>query len=862
MFKRLTGNLSYFLLLFMVTLNLHGNPVEPTALAKTSDSVNWNKVDEVSVLSPSLYGYRAIENIKLIGSDARQQLIIEAFHQSGRPRDISRDVFLKLSPKGIVEIDDTGRLSPVSDGKTTLSVVSPDGKILKTLDIKVEKAGTTRPVNFVEEVVPIFTKLGCNGGGCHGKSGGQNGFRLSLLGFEPTEDFEWLVKESRSRRIIPAAPEYSLLLTKATGEVPHGGGKRLDKGSEDYELLLRWIRQGMNYSKQDDPVITGIEVFPKRRIMQRQKGQQLVVVANYSDGSTKDVTRSALYEANVDEMAKIDEDGFVKVGNQPGDVAVMIRFQGKVDVFRAMIPVGAPVSEFPKPSNFIDELVFSKLAEMGLPTSDLVDDNTFLRRVTLDIAGRMPTKEELNAFVESNSPDKRKACIERLLDSEDYAAFFANKWSALLRNKRSNPRNKRGNFAFHQWILDSFHKNKPYDQFVSEIITAQGEVQSNPPTAWYAQVDQTTEMLEDTAQLFLGTRIQCAQCHHHPFERWSQKDYYQFSAFFSRVKKKKGFIPGEDFLYHQPGNASAVNKKTGKKVFPAALGSPTVEIEPETDPRIYLAEWMKDPENPFFAQTLVNRYWKHFFGRGLVEPEDDIRATNPPTNPDLMNGLAEYFMSTGFDLKKLISAICNSKTYQLSSTPNNWNRKDQQHFSRSYPKRLPAEVLYDSIHDLTDAPSGFGGLPTNYRAVYLPDDSYNKSSYFLTVFGRPDSDSACECERTADASLAQSLHLINSKELQNKLSLEDGFAAQLAKRAGSKDPQNVSAIYQKAFSREPSTNESQVALLYLEKKSQLSEEEIKLEDEERKTVLLKKRREAFEDIIWALINTKEFLFNH
>lgn len=858
-FIRTTLELS---ILVIALVNLISHSAYSVTQEDNGLTINWNQLENIQVLSPGSHGYEPVKEIKLVGSDARQQLIIQTRNINGHPMDISRLVSMQLSPKGIVEIDSTGRLSPVSDGKTRLYVHSPQGDIIKELSIEVAKAESTRPVNFIEEVVPIFTKLGCNGGGCHGKSGGQNGFRLSLLGFEPTEDFEWLVKESRSRRIIPAAPEYSLLLTKATGEVPHGGGKRLEKGSEDYELLLRWIRQGMNYSKPDAPVITDIEVYPKERTMQKDKGQQLVVVAKYSDGSTKDVTRSALYEANVEEMAKIDENGFVKIGDQPGDVAVMIRFQGKVDVFRAMIPVGAPVSKFPEPSNFIDEFVFSKLAKMGLPASEISDDNTFLRRVTLDIAGRLPTKEELSAFQESNSSDKRELTIKRLLDSEDYAAYFANKWSALLRNKRSNPKNKRGNFAFHQWILDSFHSNKPFDQFVSEIITAQGEVQSNPATAWYNQVNQTTEMLEDTAQLFLGTRIQCAQCHHHPYERWSQKDYYQFSAFFSRVKKKRGLVPGEDFLYHQNGKASAVNKKTGKPVTPAALGSAPMTIDPEIDPRTRLAEWMKDPENPFFAKTLANRYWKHFFGRGLIEPEDDIRATNPPTNPELMDALAEYFISTGFDLKALVSTICNSKTYQLSSTPNNWNVKDRQHFSRAYPKRLPAEVLYDSIHDFARAPSGFNGLPENYRAVYLPDDSYNKSSYFLTVFGRPDSDSACECERTADASLAQSLHLINSKELQSKLSLDTGLAAHLAKQPEEKDKQNVELIYQTAFSRKPKSEEAEIAHLYLQKKSILSESDKALDDNQRKELILKKRREAFEDIIWAILNTKEFLFNH
>lgn len=826
-----------------------------------SDQWNWESIDRVEVLSPSHSGTTPVTNIELSGQDDKRQLLFQGIGAFPSPVDVSRHAGFQLKPKGIAEIDSTGRITPVADGATQLQITGADGDVLTSLAINVTNAGTSRPVNFVDEIVPIFTKLGCNGGGCHGKSGGQNGFRLSLLGFEPTEDYEWLVKESRSRRIIPAAPQYSLLLTKATGEVPHGGGTRLDKGSEDYDLLVRWIRQGMSFGKSGDPVITGIEVFPRERTMQKNQGQQLVVVANYSDGSTRDVTRSALYEANVEEMAKTDDEGYVKVASQPGDVAVMVRFQGKVDVFRAMIPLGAPVTEFPPPANFIDELVFSKLSKMGVPISDPIDDHGFLRRVTLDIAGRLPTEDELLAFEQSNVPEKRSLIIDQLLDSEDYAAYFANKWNALLRNKRVNGKDKRGNFAFHQWIVDCFHDNKPFDKFVSEIITAEGEIGFNPATAWYRQVDKTTEMLEDTAQLFLGTRIQCAQCHHHPFEKWSQNDYYQFSAFFSRVKKKNGFVPGEDHVYHQPGKASSVNIKTGKSVLPAPLGSQTLEIPEESDPRTYLAEWMRDPQNPFFAKTLVNRYWKHFFGKGLVEPEDDIRATNPPTNPELMDGLASYFTGSGYDLKALIAAICNSRTYQLSSMPNEYNEADRQHFSRYYPKRLPAEVLYDAINDLAGAPAQFGGLPQQFRAVYLPDDSYNQSSYFLTVFGRPDSDSACECERTADASLAQSLHLINSKELQKKLEINDGMAARLAAFNQDMDGESIEQLYRTALSRPPTSDEAYIASHYIRKKSNpdtIQESNDKsLEDE-----IQQQRKMAFEDIIWAILNTKEFLFNH
>jgi hypothetical protein len=394
-------------------------------------------------------------------------------------------------------------------------------------------------------IVPIFTKTGCNGGGCHGKAAGQNGFRLSLLGFEPEEDYGFLVSEARGRRVFPAAPDRSLLLLRATGELPHGGGKRMDKESDEYQLLRRWIAQGMPYGNRNDPTVEHIEIIPQERLMPLEGDQQLVVLAHYTDGSVEDVTRRALYESNQKDIAEVDGQGWVQLRQQPGDVAVMVRYDGHVGVFRATIPLGAPMDTLPNPNNFIDEKVFAKLENLGIPPSGLCDDATFIRRVTLDVAGRLPTEAETHAFLSDTRLNKRDRWIDHLLDGPDYADYFANKYSALLRNRRDNGKEKRGSFAFHSWIRDSFYDNKPYDQFVREILTASGEITQNPPTAWYREVNQAQEQLEDTAQLFLATRLKCAQCHHHPYERWSQRDYYQFSAFFSRVGRKSGGYPEE-----------------------------------------------------------------------------------------------------------------------------------------------------------------------------------------------------------------------------------------------------------------------------------------------------------------------------
>lgn len=712
-------------------------------------------------------------------------------------------------------------------------------------------AEALRPLNFANDIVPILTKGSCNSGGCHGKSGGQNGFKLSLLGFEPQEDYEHIVKEARGRRVFPAAAEQSLLLTKGTAQLPHGGGKKLDPNSEDYADLARWIREGMPYGKDTDPKMASISVEPSKLTMPLKGAQQLKVTAHYTDGSTRDVTKRALYEANEKAMAETSETGRVQLFDLPGDVAVMVRYQGKVSTFRATVPLGAPVEKLPASRGFVDDLVFAKLKTIGMPPSEIADDGTFIRRVTLDITGRLPTAAEMKDFMASKDAAKRSVLIDRLLDSPEYAEYFANKWSALLRNQRTQPVYARGSYLFYSWIRDSIADNKPYDQFVREVVAASGDLDQNPPVAWYRQVKEMKQQMEDVAQLFLGTRMQCAQCHHHPFEKWSQQDYYGFAAFFSNVSRKPSTFAGEEMIFNKRGVAQATNIRTKEAVTPTSLGGPTLKLKPEQDPRRALAEWMSQKDNAFFAHTLVNRYWKHFFNRGLVEPEDDMRETNPPVNPELLSALAADFVKSGYDLKQLIRTITNSTTYQLSAVPNTYNAKDRQNFSRYYPKRLNAEVLYDSVNTLLDVQTNFAGQAPGTRAVSLPDNSYNQSTYFLSVFGRPDSSSACECERTQEASLAQSLHLLNAAEIQTQLSRGNGRADTLTKDSRP-DDDKISDLYHIALSRDPNAAEIKFARTHLDKKTAG-----KTGDE-----AFKGKKEAYEDILWALLNTKEFLFNH
>lgn len=811
-------------------------------------------------------GFRAnTETVLLHGQDAAQQILATVSNSADHiRRDVSREATWSVSPPTLARVDRAGRVTPLADGTGTLTATLSDGSTAH-LDLKVEAAAQTSPIHFANQIVPIFTKNGCNGGGCHGKSAGQNGFRLSLLGFEPAEDYEHLVKEARGRRLFPAAPERSLLLTKGAAILPHGGGQRLDPNSDDWNRLVRWIRQGMPVGAADAPKIARLEVFPSERTLPLNGEQQLVVTAHFTDGSTEDVTRGSLYEPNDKDMAAMEASGRVKVFNQPGEVAVMVRYQGQVATFRGTVPLGIAVHELPPARNFVDELVFRQLKEVGLPPSAVCDDTTFLRRVTVDLAGRLPTPEELAAFraaaAKSNSgTSARTAVIERLLDSTEYAEYFANKWSALLRNKRGEGRHARGNFAFHAWIRDGLQANKPFDQFAREIIAASGDLAENPPVAWYRQVRTMQTQLEDISQLFLGQRLQCAQCHHHPYERWSQADYWSFGAFFSQVSYQSGSQPGEDIIAHKRGLAQATNKKTGQPVKPAGLGDAIEGLTPEDDPRQALADWITRPDNRFFAKALVNRYWKHFFNRGLVDPEDDLRDTNPPTNPALLEALATDFVKSGYDLKHLVRTLAGSSTYQLSATPNEHNAKDRHHFSRFYPRRLTAEVLYDSVQTLLQTESQFEGMPAGTRAVALPDNSYNAGNNFLRVFGRPESSSACECERSMDASLSQSLHLLNAKDIQDRLANDTGRAAKLAADTSRSDEAKIRELYRLSFSREPELEEIQLAVGHIEKMTAAAKPGKNAQETD--AARLKARREAYEDTLWALLNTKEFSFNH
>ena len=770
----------------------------------------------------------------------RQQLLVTG-KIGDRLVDLTDLAEIESSDESIVRVGGRVEALPVADGSAKLVVRV--GSAHATVPVTIRNSKEGRPINFANEIGPIFTKLTCNSGGCHGKSGGQNGFAMSLLGFLPDVDYDVLVKEGRGRRLFPASPEQSLLLRKATGQAPHGGGRLMKPGDDNHKLLATWIEQGMPYGSKDDPVVTKIEVSPPRRIMAEKGSQRVRVTATYSDGHTEDVTRQALYKSNDEEVATADKTGKITTHEANGEAAIMARYLGQVAVFRAAVPVAdSPKEAFAfQPRNLIDEATSRKWRDLGLVPSEPSSDSQFIRRIYVDLCGTLPPPDAVQAFVASTDENKHDQLVDDLLASREYASYMAMKWGAILQNQRGNRADfVDGTHGMALWLREAFANDLPYDRFVRAILTASGTPEIDPPVVWFRRVRTKEENVDNISQLFLGTRIQCARCHHHPFEKWTQEDYYGMAAFFARLGRKKF----ENSSAGQPNEAvftlragTVKHPRSGKVVQPHGLDGAVLDIAPGVDPRSLLADWMTDPANEMFAKAMVNRTWGHFFGAGIVDPIDDMRVTNPPTNPELLDALAKDFVDNGFSVKHLIRRICSSGTYRLSSTPNEYNVGDKRNFARYYPKRLPAEVLLDAVDEVTATTTNFG-LPVGMRAIDLPDEKVN--SYFLDVFGRPQRSSSCECERTNDANLGQALHLLNSAQIQGKLTHAEGRAAKLA---AEKRPDNekITELFLRFFARVPTAQELADALAHVE-------------SQENKAV-------AYQNILWALLNTKEFQFN-
>jgi hypothetical protein len=774
------------------------------------------------------------EKLVLEDSLARRQLRV-----SVGGGDVTHRCTYEVANPAVARVDETGYVVPLGPGETVLTI--RHGQQQTKLPLTVAAYDSGRRIDFANDVVPVLSRYGCNAGGCHGKASGQNGFKLSLFGFDPAFDYNAIVLAARGRRVFPAAPEQSLLLVKATGAAPHGGGQRLEPDGEPYQLLLRWIEQGLPASSPDAPVVSKLVVEPAGRVLHADDEQQLAVLAEYSDGSRRDVTRQAQYASNLDLVAAVDERGLVRCGSQTGEAAVMARYMGQVAVFRAQVPHGTiqtSPGEF-RPANYVDSLVLAKWQQLGLAPSPRASDATFLRRVTIDLCGRLPTAEETTAFLTDTSPNKRDALVDRLLASPDYPAYFALRWGSILRNSFLAGSDQAA-YAFHDWIKSLIARNRPYDELVRGVVAAAGEWQDAPAINWFWQMrdDQLHQPTADTAQVFLGIRLQCARCHHHPYEKWGQNDYFGLAGFFTRLGRKSF---GQPPPYFSSSNVTTGerNPLTDRTPEPKFLDGPEAKLSPEQDPRHALVDWMVQSDNPFFARVFVNRMWGHFLGRGLVDPVDDMRDTNPPSNPELLDALARDFIEHKFDMKHIIRTIVTSNVYQLDSVPIEGNKQDQQNYARFYARRLIAEVLLDCVDQACGTHSRFDRVSSSARAIDLPHEGFG--SYFLDTFDRPRRVTGCECERTGGATLGQVLLLSNSDEVEGKIAAGDGL---IARRLAEKKPaaEIIDELYLAALSRSPTETERAKAVAFV-----AAEQD---------------PRPALEDVLWTLVNSKEFLFNH
>lgn len=774
--------------------------------------------------------------VRLAGAGASWSLLVHGVTATGKTIDLTHAARYQSTKPAVASVDMRGRILAVSDGDAAIQIEAAG----RRLDVPVAVTGSRQPRqwHFETDIEPILGRFGCNSSGCHGKAEGQNGFKLSVFGFDAEADYAALLKEGRGRRIFAAAPQQSLLLRKASGQMAHGGGTRIRPGSDAYEALRNWIAAGAPFGDGNSPILVGIRIEPAERLLGMRATQQLRVLARFSDNRELDVTHRARFQSNNEGLALVGSTGLVTTLESPGEVAIMAGFLNEVAVFRGLIPHAEPLPPAPPlpQHNFIDKLVDQKLAKLNIRASELCNDSTFLRRVYLDLIGTLPTANEARRFLADSKPDKRSRLVADLLEQPEFADYWALKWADVLRVDRTALGHQHA-YQYYRWIRDSIHVNKPLDQFARELITAEGALGENGPAAFYKIMKKPGETASSLSQALLGVRIACAECHHHPFDRWSQDDYFGMQAFFAQLSIK-GKKQTESLV--ASGDPQTLHPRTGKKITAHALGQPMPAENPGGDRRIALAEWLTSPGNPYFARNLANRVWAHLFGRGLVEPVDDVRATNPPSNPELLDALAQHLIEAKFDLRRLLRTVVASRVYQASSLPNASNERDEQNASRALLRRVEAEVLLDMVGQVTGVPEKFPGVPAGSRAIQLWDSNVNH--YFLKQFGRPERTSACECERNHEPNVAQVLHLLNSPQVNDKLAHEAGIVARLHHDIRD-DAKIVDELYLIYFSRFPKTAEKQAAVAHLKRRAA-------------------KRRQAVEDLAWALLNSVEFRFNH
>ncbi|MEM6779004.1 MAG: DUF1549 and DUF1553 domain-containing protein [Planctomycetota bacterium] len=768
-----------------------------------------------------------------------QNIVAVLRREDGVTIDVTDQMRWQFADTGMAVLDGHA-VRPKKNGSTQL-----EGRFkgaLVTTDVTIVNVEETPKTSFIRDVMPVLTRAGCNTGSCHGAASGKDGFRLSLFGYDPDGDYQRITREIGVRRVNLAVPADSLLLKKSIGAVPHTGGKLFDADSDYYETLHQWLADGALEDPNDarPPVVNSIAIYPPQAVIQGNGvSQRTVVVANYADGSTRDLSRLAAFSTNNATVASVDQDGLMTAGNR-GEAFVMARFDTHTVGTQVLtLPSDLKYSR-PKSTadNYVDTLVDKKLQQLRIVPSGPCSDEEFLRRITIDITGLLPTEQEFDAFINDPAEDKRDRLVDQLLQRKEFSEIWAMKFAQLLMIKSTNQFSKKSALLYSTWLTDQFARNVPINKMVKELLTTSGGTFTHPATNFYEVERDTLKTSENVAQVFMGIRTQCAQCHNHPFDRWTMDDYYGFAAFFSQVGRKQAEDYREKVVYNRR-NGEVKHPVTNKVVEPKFLGGETPDLKGE-DRRMALADWLTSDDNPFFASSIANRVWAHFMGVGIIDPVDDIRISNPPSNPELLDRLGARLVEVEFDFRRLVRDICTSDAYARSSISNPTNQHDTRNYAHAVVRRVPAENLLDCICQVTDSPDKFSGLPVGSRAVQIADGA--TTNYFLTTFGRSPRLTVCDCEATTEPSLSQALHLLNGNSVHNKILSSKLIADWIRKDKLS--PQDVlTRIYVRSLSREPS----------------------QAERDEVNTLLQEPGVDpvpVMEDMFWAVLNGREFVFNH
>jgi Protein of unknown function (DUF1549)/Protein of unknown function (DUF1553) len=774
-------------------------------------------------------------DVELTTARDRQSLIVQARYSDGITRDVTDEAKLTLADTKLARFDKQ-TLYPLADGKTQLDVEYAGLKV--ALPVTVKNAKIDPAISFKLDVMPVFMKAGCNVGSCHGSARGKDGFRLSLFGFDPNGDYQRLTRELSGRRINLAIPEESLVIQKALGKVPHTGGKRFEPGCEMYQTLMRWLNAGAPQDPGEVPKVVAVELYPRAAVLDGKGAtQRLTVRAKYADGTDRDVTSLAYYMTNNDVSAAVAQEGLVTAGAR-GEAFIMARYSTHtVGSQFIVLPKGLKF-EFPKvaENNYIDTFVHNKLKKLRIQPSAVCGDEEYLRRVTIDVTGTLPTVDEYNRFMKDTSPDKRTKVIDDLLTRKEFVEIWLMKWAELLQIRTNQNISTKSMLSYYTWLQNKIASNVPMDVMVQELLGSAGGTFANPATNYYQNETDTLKTAENVAQVFMGMRVQCSQCHNHPFDRWTMDDYYGFAAFFSQIGRKGSEDPRELIVFNS-GGGEVTHPVGGRVMKPKFLGGNTPDVAGK-DRREVLAKWLASPNNPYFAKNLANIVWAHFFGRGIIHEVDDVRVSNPAVNPELLEELGKRFTGYHYDFKRLVKDICSSRAYQLSTQVNPTNIDDHRNFAHAELRRMRAEVMLDCISQATDTKNKFPGLPLGARAVQMADG--NASTYFLTTFGRATRNTPCSCEVRVEPNLSQALHLLNGDTTNDKI-----IAGALIKRRLSekKKPLEIlDELYIRCLSRMPTDKEKLSLMALLDESSD--------------------KKQALQDTFWALLNSREFLFNH